>query len=248
MIGDGLKNKNLVPYRIAAPDYRHTSMGIRVLYELHKELKYRGIPATIGNYQTRSTDRRFIAVYPRIRPGNPLNAPVSVRYIMSNLALYPPENPDEIVFTYSVDFRKDLKPVGKLFIIPIELDLFNDFDTPERHGSLYYHGKGGTKSNPPDNARVIDNKNPPERTGLAAILRSSKTLYCDDPLTSLTAEAVLCGCKVVCPGVQWVQEFGINPQPEELRSKIILYQEESLPVQIENFINITQAAYEKLHT
>lgn len=238
-----MKNKNLVPYIIVAPNFRRTSAGIVLLYKLAELL---GTLATVNTAPP--ADGRFIAVYPRIYAGNQWNAPLVVRYIMSNLDLYPDPVPDipELVFTYSDSFRPDLKPLGKLFLPTVELELFENANPQPRSGFCYFHGKGGTSSIPPTGAKMIDNDWPPTRAELAQVLKTSEALYCDDPLTSLALEAVLCGCEVVCPGIKWISELGKNPTADGLRDKIMFHRREVLPAQIENFINITQEAYGRL--
>mgnify|MGYP001330830934 CR=1 FL=1 len=89
------------PYYIAAPDYRESSAGVRVMHRLCHMLNTQGLEAYVVGAEVfhpqlvtpcldsktsirhRRENRIPIAIYPDIITGNPLNAPVCVRYMLN---------------------------------------------------------------------------------------------------------------------------------------------------------------------
>ncbi|MEI7429016.1 MAG: glycosyltransferase family 1 protein, partial [Betaproteobacteria bacterium] len=89
------------PYYILAPDFRHSSAGIRNLHYLCHVLNELGYEAYIAGAKTtsihlrtplldiRTAEQHFcsgktpIAVYPEIISGNPINTPVVARWLLN---------------------------------------------------------------------------------------------------------------------------------------------------------------------
>lgn len=176
--------------------YYHASAGIRGWFALAERLRSRGYDVI----HTHADPGDRIVVYPDVVSGNPLGSERVVRWM-----LYYPDGHgvptdvgvDELVFAWVDPFWPGA-PILKVEIF--EHELFNDVGVGERTHDSYYRGKGHEDEFPcPDGAKRITRVWPRTRPEVAAMLRSTRTLYTADRNTSLSTEALMCGCRVVNP-------------------------------------------------
>jgi hypothetical protein len=211
------------PYVIVTPSWC-VSSGVRVMHELCHELRLQGLeayvllttdlsgggpklnpalhtPALNGSLETRwpELSREAITIYPDGVQGNPMNAQRVVRYVLGKEVPKPEDNPREYRLYHSKAFpavkRGDQRT---LYLLPIDLGLFNDLGQPERTQDLLWVGKGGRHvgAERPD-CREITYQWPPTRRELAAELRKTRYLYSYDTLSATNLEGILCGATVV---------------------------------------------------
>lgn len=211
------------PYVIVTPTWC-VSSGVRVMHELCHELRLQGLeayvllttdlsgngpklnpalhtPALNGAMTSRwpTLARDAITIYPDGMPGNPLQAQRVVRYVLGKEVPKPDDNPREFRLYHSKAFpavkRGDQRT---LYLLPIDLGLFNDLGQPERTQDLLWVGKGGRHvgAERPD-CREITYQWPATRQELAAELRKTRHLYSYDTLSATNLEAILCGATVV---------------------------------------------------
>lgn len=216
------------PYRIWAPEYDHTSAGIRALYELGKHLSSRGYDVVITQSNPANDDD--IVIYPEIIPGNPLEGKVVVRYVLcfpGTIGGNIQYDPKEIVFTYSPLYYLNA-PV--LTVPTIEENIFYDYGL-EREGGCFWVGKGFKHPRIPETEGMMEitREWPRTRAELALFLNHKKTFYTYDAFTALAVEAEKCGCEVVViPGK--VDDPSYDQQIKDFDS------------QLDAFISITQRA------
>lgn len=187
----------LKPYVIWAPDYRHVSGGIRVLYLLGHLLRQRGLRA-----EMMMTHGRFVGnpwgvpecgevppdavhVYPEIVEGNPSGSDRHVWWLLNR------SDKQGVKFVWHPDISFD--PV--LNVPYLEHELFKPADGP-RSGVLVWRGKGHLRFIP-DGAQLITHDWPANRAELARLLQGAEYLISFDAYTALVHEAALCGCPVV---------------------------------------------------
>jgi len=187
----------LKPYVIWAPDYRHVSGGIRVLYLLGHLLQERGFRAEmmmthgpfVGNPwgvpECVAVPHDAVHVYPEIVEGNPSGSDQHVWWLLNRA------DKQGHKFVWHPDISWD--PV--LNVPYIEHELFRPGDGP-RSGVLVWRGKGHVKF-VPEGASVITHSWPATRQELADVLRSAEYLISFDAYTALVHEATMCSCPVV---------------------------------------------------
>lgn len=212
------------PYYIVAPDYRHTSAGIRVMHQLCHGLNEIGASAHITGCTTLNARLRTpplttavinghanagldpIAVYPEIIAGNPLNCRRVVRYILNTPGhIGGPDtfDPGEILYAYDPYFV----PAGmkaKILTVPCTDDrIMHNRDNPDdgnRQGAFFYAMKYRHFGNEIDDGLHPGATDLSDRVRsveeIAAILRKAAVLYCYEP-SGITIDAILCGCPVV---------------------------------------------------
>jgi hypothetical protein len=211
------------PYVIVTPTWC-VSSGVRVLHELCHELRLQGVEAWLlltsdlsgtgpklnAQLHTPALNARFNELWPRLQQeaitlypdgveGNPFGARRVVRYVLGKEVPKPDDNPLEFRLYHSKAFpvtrRGDQRT---LYLLPVDLGLFNDLGEPERTQDLLWVGKGGRYVGPdkPD-CREISYSWPPTRQELAAELRKTRYLYSYDTLSATNLEAILCGAVVV---------------------------------------------------
>lgn len=201
----------LKPYVIWAPDYRHVSGGIRVLYLLGHLLRERGFRAEmmmthgpfVGNPwgvpECVSIPPDAVHVYPEIVQGNPSGSDRHVWWLLNRAEKQGHR------FVWHPDIGAD--PV--LNVPLIEHELFRPGDGP-RSGVLVWRGKGHVKF-VPEGASVITHNWPATRPELADLLRSAEYLISFDAYTALVHEATMCGCPVVVlDDGQWAIDKSAN--------------------------------------
>lgn len=215
-----------VKFAIAAPPYRNSSAGVRVLHRLCHLLNELGEDAALTTamrhptWNTRSTaniDDDTIVVYPEDVAGNPLGARRVVRYfVLSRVGALrggstPAEGngrPAELV-VYLDDWMRDaastaagtaLPASHRLFLSVLEPDIFFPGRGP-RFIDCVYVGKAHDRA-----ARFpryapfwrfrISERHPASREGLAILLRRTRALYAYDHTSALPFEAAICGARV----------------------------------------------------
>lgn len=201
------------PYYIYTPSYTHKSSGVRTLHLLCHALNEIGEKAYLypddGNkwaahphlntptvydmpqYQNFYRDN-FIAVYPDIVRGNPLNAKRVVRYLLAPRGAYG----GDIEFPETDLIWGALPSIAdKVLRIPVsDTSIFYN-DEQDRSGSCFYSHKYEMHGN-----QLLDiTKDSTRLEGsleqLADTLRKSTVCYLYE-LSSVITEAALCGCPV----------------------------------------------------
>ena len=212
------------PYYIMAAPYTRTSAGTRTLHLLAYFLRQLGYEAYICSERTNHyletpylsqaiADIHFtyaltpITIYPETIPGNPLSSPLVIRYLgnFSGLLGGPPcFHPSDRMLYYS----KNLIPRGEtgdvLYIPIVNTSIFYPPppDQP-RTGSCFYGGKykyyhrGEYQDVTKDSFEITrDVKDSPTHWQIADLFRKSEVFYCYEN-SSLSLEAMLCGCPVI---------------------------------------------------
>lgn len=223
------------PYCIVTPPYTRRSAGTQVLHFLCHWLNRAGYPAFINNgfdstakfargdlvtpVWTRESSWQHptpIVVYPEVIAGNPLAAPIVVRYAMNYPGLLGAGekvySPSEMVFTYSQRIANAVKGKvqGLLWLPVVDTSVFYPPEKEEpRSGSCFYAHKfrvlGGTLFGIPPGSIEIINGASGEHPGhaMANVFRHCEKLYVFED-TYLTIEAALCGCPTVAmPNAYW---------------------------------------------
>lgn len=217
---------HLRPYVIVTPTWC-VSSGVRVLHELCHELRLQGIEAWLlltrdlsgdgpklnPQLHTPALNGRFDALWPRLQEeaitvypdgvdGNPFNARRVVRYVLGKEVPKGDDNPREYRLFHSKAFPATKRGDQRtLYLLPVDLGLFNDLGSPERTQDLLWIGKGGryvgqNGDQRPD-CKEITYTWPATRAELAAELRKTRHLYSYDTLSATNLEAILCGATVV---------------------------------------------------
>lgn len=212
------------PYYVVAPDYRHTSAGIRVMHLLCHALNEIGAEAYITGCQVLNPRLRTptldtgvinfhahagrdpIAIYPEVVTGNPLNARTVVRYILNrpgHIGGDTSYDPKELLYAYDPYFIPTGMKARILTVPCTDDDIMHNRDNPDdkaRQGACFYALKyrhfGHALPSGFHNGH-IDLSQPvrsPEQ--IATILRKAERLYCYEP-SAITIDAILCGCPVV---------------------------------------------------
>jgi hypothetical protein len=197
-----------LPYVMYSVDYRHASAGIRACHRLVHELNELGYPAYSfhktnpewNELRWKNQVPEFIAIYPEIISGNPLNSNRVVRWILNvpgKIGGPTTYDSKDMFFAWNNSF---LSNVPLLTVDIMEHDLFFDTDKKENNEVCYF-GKGcfrvAEQSDTTKNMIQITCDWPPTRKETATLLRNTKTLYTYDDCTSIIDEAFACGCKVI---------------------------------------------------
>ncbi len=289
---ESIAHKSPPGYLIAAPDYTSNSAGIKVLYQLCHDLNMRGYPSfMVYSKKTPAqlqapfiplseamslTRRGYIAVYPEVIKGNPLNARVVARWVLNRPGLLGgPQrfHPQELIFCYAAGYRPYLPGAiaGDLYCPTLDETLFYmDSATPPSHKrtlACYYLGKSPFQEghiNP--TAMILIKRDWPPREALGSLLRASRVLYNFDNTTIFTYEALLCGCPVVLipdgtqtwadyekgelgtEGISWgiPQRLPDTVDPSPIRKRLALMHETYLH-QLDGFIACTLNAQKRAH-
>lgn len=212
------------PYYIYAPNYLHSSAGVRSLHYLCHALNELGCeayvsPATQTNPSLRTptlspetlknhylTGKTPIAVQPETVGGNFFSTPHVAHWLLnrpghlSRGSTYT----DKLAFHFAEWTRPPGLATDLLTLPLMDLAVFNNEDNPhDSHRELecYYAHKylsfgHEVPQDIRDRAVSLCQDIPRTPAQLAAILRNAKVLYCYEE-TALIAEALLCGCPVM---------------------------------------------------
>ena len=219
-----LHRKPGFPYYITTPDYRETSAGIQVLHYLCHALNLAGHEAwvtgcTVVNpdlktpilhegirHQHLREGRTAIAVYPEVFPGNILNAPVCVRYMLNREGALGrgsvDAGPDDLFFYFRPEFHPGTadEPANVLTLPSTDMTLFAPDDNRLRISHyLYRHRLPAEAVNYdelPDDIQVLSMDNPLTLEQLAYAFKGAKALYTYEGSSTCT-KALLSGCPVV---------------------------------------------------
>ena len=232
----------LNPIYIYAPSYVDWSAGTRVLHQLCDQLNKRNIPAWIAihgpksqqdvsfNLNTPILSKRIlelhfqkqlktIAVYPETIQGNPLNANVTVSWILNSPQLLGGEGFLGTDFVYG--FTKNLveeyekisnsKSNGSIFLPPIEVsevvNISREEDLVDPFKLLYcqkFRALGGTPGNFEGKIIEVERFTPtaPSRIELLKLISKAEEVIVYENSTIIT-EAAIIGTPVRCISNQW---------------------------------------------
>ncbi len=210
------------PYCVVTPDFKIDSGGIRVMWGLYGWLLAKG---QIVNVNTKYPDPDFVAIYPEIYHGNPMEANTVVRYILqkpgmmgkgtpgtSSFRSGPTEfDPNDKLFAFSRLYMEGLAENQYMFLPILDMYLFTDKKKP-RTKKYYYIGKGKNTIKHPSDATELPRMRDQQK--LADMMNKCEGLYIYDPVTALSEIARLCGTRVVMfapmDGFEKNYEPGIN--------------------------------------
>ncbi|ANQ85865.1 glycosyltransferase [Azoarcus olearius] len=226
------------PYYIAAPDYRESSAGVRVMHRLCHMLNTQGLEAYVVGAEVvhpqlltpcldsktsirhRRENRVPIAVYPDIITGNPLNAPVCVRYMLNKEGVIE-GNPlnagaDDLFFYYSRAFTPNTaEKFDYLRLNTNDLETFKPDPQKAKRGPLLYLNRippsAVNFATLPKDIEVLSNQTPLSLPDLAAKLQSATVLYSYESSATCTL-AMLCDCPVVVMTLPGFEHLGFTKQ------------------------------------
>lgn len=217
-----------------------------------------------------------IVVYPEIVPDNPLAAHRVVRYLLNTPGVVNGQEPawddDDLIFSFGAEILPAGMKVEIMEVPLINARIYNldGADDQKRSGALVfinrYLDRGGILSPVTAHALEISYRVPPRSPEeLAALYKQASVLYTYEPSTACF-EALLCGCPVVylqnelllpTPFKGYLGTDGCtwSPDPaalEEARKSVHQatenYRKKQAEFwkQLENFIKVTQAAWENV--
>jgi len=210
------------PYSVVTPNFKISSGGIRVMWGLYGWLLAKG---QIVNVNFRYPDSNFVAIYPEIYHGNPMEAGTIVRYILQKPGMMGKGTPgtrsfrpgptnfatEDKLFAFSRLYMKDLPESHYLFLPILDMHMFCNRRS-QRTQKFYYVGKGINTNKHPNGAIELPRINDQQK--LADMLNNCEVLYIYDPVTALSEVARLCGCRVVMlspmEGFEKYYEPGMN--------------------------------------
>ncbi|MEQ9859860.1 glycosyltransferase [Pectobacterium cacticida] len=275
------------PYVITAPSYIESSLGVQVVHRLchlinaHGGEAYIISPVTNPEWNTpqltsekfseyKESGKIFIAVYPEIVSGNPLQAPICVRYMLNREGVLNGNSinagEEDLFFFYRQEFAENEANVNLLTISTYDLSVFCD-DVKEKDLDILYLNRVPRSSidfsTLPENIMVLSMEQPLSLHELARVLKRGRVLYSYES-SGTCALAGLCGCPVVARVALGYEKYAItentskdvgnadfawNDSPYELervRATLYRYKEfyeglESVSnQQLLTFLNITQ--------
>lgn len=222
------------PYLVIAPDYRESSQGIQVMHQLCHLINQQGGKAWMVGCEVNPqlntprleeqhwreiihSGQPYIAVYPEVNSGNPLAAPVCVRYMLNREGVIMKnrleEGPDDLFFWYRKEFAEKAVNPQILRIESFDLDLFCD-DNPDKDRDLLYLNRVPESAVdfsllPPD-IQILSMRNPLSLPELAAVLKRTRVLYSYES-SGTCALAILCGSPVVALTAPGYEQYAITP-------------------------------------
>lgn len=221
------------PYIVMAPDYKESSLGVQVIHRLCHLLNENGHQAwlkpCIVNPQWNTpvipyddfleyTDggKPFIAIYPEVVTGNPLNAPVAVRYMLNRAGVIEDNEmeakAEDLFFWYRDEFAEKTFQPNMLALECYDLSLFCD-DCADKDLDLLYVNRVPRRkidfSTLPANIRVLSMDDPLPLSELAAVLKRGRVLYTYES-SGTCFLANLCGCPVVARSLAGYQHLAIG--------------------------------------
>ncbi len=205
------------PYVIIAPEYKHSSAGIKVLHRLGHLLNCAGQSAYIYSVKTnpkwnitsipshegdKLINDGAIVVYPEIIKGHPQLGKTVVRYIMNNPGYLGGETAflgSEIIYCYLKQFLPPGLPADRVLCIPV-IDRSIFYPPPPGHirdiDYLVFFGRRPNVKGYPENNIIYSHK-PSDPRQLGEMFRRCKKFISYENLTAITFEATLCGCPAV---------------------------------------------------
>lgn len=220
----GFFNTEFDPYYIYAPDYLHSSAGIRSLHFLCHALNEFGCeayiaPGTRTNPSLRTpvlspeilknhyiSGKTPIAVQPETVSGNFFQTPYVAHWLLNrpgHLSIETSYEKKLVFFFLAWSLPPGLK--AEFLMLPlIDVDIFNNDENPydkKREVECYYAHKylqfgHEVPVNIRNRATSLCQDIPRTPTQIADILRKARVLYCYEE-TALIAEALVCGCPVM---------------------------------------------------
>ena len=209
---------------VAAPPYRNSSAGCRVLHRLCHLLREIGELAFVAtNAVNRAWNTPYssvvtantVVVYPEVIHGNPTDAERVVRYVLNHPGLLGGTkvySDSEMVWYYDEWLRDSTRNATtedvtgrRLFINAIEPEYFWNNPLTYRDKTCFYVGKARGITLELPGYTEITSKWPATRMDLGNLLRRTKVLYSYDDCTALLEEAVLCGAKAYITGLDGIE-------------------------------------------
>jgi hypothetical protein len=251
------------PYSVVTPDFKIDSGGIRVMWGLYGWLLAKG---QIVNVNTKYPDPDFIAIYPEVYHGNPMEAKTVVRYILQKPGMMgkgtpgtssfrpgPTKfGPNDKLFAFSKLYVKGLPENHYMFLPIIDMHLFYD-QKKKRTKKFFFVGKGKNLNLHPTDAIELPRKQRDQQI-LADMLNDCEIIYIYDPVTALSEVARLCGCRVIMlspmegfekyyePGMNGISLYkdeGIKLNYAEFR-KHYSVMKDTFSKKLDDFIDLTQ--------
>jgi len=211
-----------------------------------------------------------IVIYPEIISGNPLPAKYVVRYMLNREAYLSGQSmgagENDFILSYS---RAFLRGHHTLFIPAIDLSIFRCKGIYDRSQNMFWIGKGRIRDQKdiPHDSIQITKTWPETPEDLADKLCRTNFLYSFDFLSSINAEAVMCGATTVLLGQDnWTRHdleflelgaggfaFGNSPQEIDraMRSRHeqverIRYYTATIRRNVLNFVDATQSYFKSM--
>ncbi|WP_113632551.1 glycosyltransferase [Pectobacterium peruviense] len=282
-----MSKKFKYPYVITVPGYIESSLGIQVMHRLchlinqHGGEAYIVSPITNPEWNTpqltsgkfneyKDSGEIFIAVYPEIESGNPLEAPLCVRYMLNREGVLNGNSinagEDDLFFFYRQEFAENEANVDLLTISTYDLSVFCDDFTEKDLDILYLNRVPRSSvdfSTLPENIKILSMEQPLSLNELAKVLKRGRVMYSYEA-SGTCVLAGLCGCPVVARVAEGYEKYAITEKtskdvgnadvawddsPYELeRAKENLYKykefyeglESVSNQQLSNFLDITQ--------
>jgi len=198
-----------------------------------------------------------IAVYPEPIDGNPLGAPVTARWLLvkpGHDGMTAIHLPGELNFYWEADYLPPGMTADRLQIPIIDRRIFNAKGAPaEREGFCYYAHKyilNYSKTLPGvlNDGICLCQWIPRTPEEIAEILRTTKVLYCYEP-SSMTSEAIACGCRVAYIDTPYLAQCGLQPTLATIKEADIGKVEipETNMADVENYLNsIEDCAWQEI--
>lgn len=237
-------------------------------YEIFIYKTYRGF--NTPSFPFDRVDDDFIAVYPEVVSGNPLNATHVIRWFLNKPGFFTNQinyGQNELYFYYAKHFNCfKLNPNldRKLTLLWVNNTVFKQTNFGERSGTCYMLRKGGDRPiiHGLSDSICLDGRS---NKDIAAIMNQCKQFICYDLYTMYSRYAVMCGCEsIVVPDPDlseddWREEslrYGIAygfENLEKARKSIpkmfesLKKQEDNMLHDIKNFINISHNFFKFPH-
>ncbi|MBN3196859.1 glycosyltransferase family 2 protein [Pectobacterium versatile] len=228
-----MSEKFKYPYVITVPGYIEASFGIQVVHKLCHLINESGGEAYIVSPETnpewntpkltsgqfneyKSSGKVFIAVYPEIESGNPLEAPICVRYMLNREGVLNGNDinagEDDLFFFYRQEFAENEANVNLLTISTYDLSVFCD-DVKEKDLDLLYLNRVPRScvdfSALPENIKILSMEQPLSLNELAKVLKRGRVMYSYEA-SGTCVLAGLCGCPVVAKTAVGYEKYAIT--------------------------------------
>ncbi len=167
---------------------------------------------------SRRLPRDFVAIYPEIVAGNPLRAPVVVRWLLHRPGFFTGETElgeTDLLLTYAQHFGEGSPadvPHLELRCQILKTDIFREPEpAAPRSGSCYILRKGRGRRMVHDMADSICVDDMSDQQ-MAEVFSRVKVCYSYDPYTMLSRYAALCGCLSVVVPEEGVDRLAWRPR------------------------------------